>query len=340
MALKSIGEQSAKTNFVNATAGVVANVAKVKPKLSTLDDPTDNYGKILLFGDYGSGKTFAIVGLLLEGLTVLVITTDIGGDGLASVRAELNRIGRQDLKKKIISIVLETHNDVVGFFKDPDSYWSDGVGGVDSIWDAGIDLVFFDGFTGYQMLQLYDDIEATDTGILNNDGSVDTQRFWGSMKRETGRALNRFLGFHNRKTGQKFHKMMTCLDTSTMTDAQALSATSTGDAAEKRKRMSVKESIGPFVQGSAAKLIGPAFDLVIYTNAKTVLEGEKQVARFTYQTMRNDKLRVKSRGVNLDSLIIDPKKLILRADMQEVWRSMCRDLDIVSKAPVAEEVTA
>lgn len=329
MGLKPLTQTTtAKQDFVNAgSAPTKAPVNKIK----ALSDPSGRYVKILLFGDYGSGKTYAIVKLLLEGLVVLVITTDIGGDGLATVVAELNRLGRPELKDNIVHVVLPTQEDVAAFFKDPDQYWEPGLRGAQSIWDAGIDVLVWDGFTGYQQFQLADYIESNDPSILTRDGEVDGQKYWGAIRRETGRYLNKYLGLHNRKNGQLWHKLMTCLDSATLTDAQSANVAATSDAVEKRRKQTVKEAVGPFIQGSAAKLIGPAFDLVIYAHTKTALVDGKQTQQFTYQTMKSDKMKVKNRGVDLSSLLIDDKKVILRADMGEVWRQAIRQLDIPAK---------
>lgn len=335
MALKSITQtNTAKSNFINNTG--TAPIKRPIQKIKALSDPSGRYVKILLFGDYGTGKTFAIVDLLVAGLVVLVVTTDIGGDGLATVVAELNKRGLQHLKDNIVHVVLPTQEDVTAFFRNPNDYWEPGLRGAETIWDAGIDVLVWDGFTGYQQIQLADYVEENDQSIWTNDGKLDGQKYWGAIRRETARALNKFLAQHNNKTGQLWHKLMTCLDTSALTDQQAAAIAATEDDKEKRKKQAVKEAVGPFVQGSAAKLIGPAFDLVVLTNVKVKIVDGLPVSEYSYRTMKSEKAKVKARGVDLSMLTIDPAKATLRADMGVVWREAVKQLDIPAKTQTQE----
>src|SRR5512139_1676099 len=62
--------------------------------------------KAMLYGRGGTGKTYAMVPLLLDGLKIFVLTTDIGGDGLATVEAELRYMGRTDLLRNVREVTL------------------------------------------------------------------------------------------------------------------------------------------------------------------------------------------------------------------------------------------
>src|SRR5689334_7362646 len=96
-----------------------ATSSRPKPQEFSLNPEGDDPVKLLLFGPIASGKTFLIVGLLLEGERVFVVSSDFGGDGLITVKNELRRIGRLDLLANLRGLNLATYEDIADFWEKP-----------------------------------------------------------------------------------------------------------------------------------------------------------------------------------------------------------------------------
>src|SRR5262249_14955160 len=152
--------------------------------------------KICLYGDYGSGKTFALADLAEKhGLKMVVLTTDIGGDGLSTVVAELKDRGRLDLiDTNFIHVTLESYDQVSEFIDKPELY-------IPEIYDFDPDMIVWDGFSNFQKLYVSDAVES-DPEVIDRNGDIITLKYWGKIQSVSTKTLHRFLTKHNPKTGK------------------------------------------------------------------------------------------------------------------------------------------
>lgn len=279
---------------------------KSKIAVHKLSDTTARWVKILSYGHTGSGKTWAIIGFLLSGLKVCVICTDVGGEGLTTVKTALRDIGRQDLEDNLYYLELPDYEDVELFLKEPTKIFPD-------IYDIGLDMMVWDGFTGFQQYQLSEYIGEQEAYRGEDSKPVSDARQsglwlertdWGQIRNGTIRMLSRFLYLHNKKDGKVWHKYVTCLESGKVKTDQL-----TGDLQK-----------APLIQGAAASMMGPAFDLIVQMNV-TEKDGKTE---YQYKTSGNQKLLAKSRGIKLEP--VEP------ADMRVIWNKICDQLGIPKKA--------
>ena len=284
-----------------ATAASTAFVQNPKPVKAqrvpkTLEDSSADYFKIMAFGHVSTGKTFIITSLLLAGQDVLVASTDTGGHGLSSVKQALKDMKREDLLSRCHYFELDTYDDVEDFVYSPQDFWP-------GIYDTDIDTIFFDGFSNFQQSQLDDKVMGftpqTNAGDAREAGLWAGQQDWGAIKKGTLKIHNKFLQMKNEKTGKTYHKILTCLESKPKEDK------TTGE-----------NKIAPMLQGAAAGLIEPAYDLIFRTRRKKVTEGGKAVMEYYYEMEGTDsKVMTKSRGLK-----VDPK---MPGDFKALWSSIC-----------------
>jgi hypothetical protein len=267
--------------------------AKAKPMIQRGTDNVARWVKILLFGHTGTGKTYSIVGLLKAGLKIIVISTDLGGSGLSSVYNELKSQQRLDLWENIINIDFPDYDSLADFLRNPQETLPD-------FFDFDPDMLVWDGFSGYQQIHIQDKIlndiapNTKNSSEGRTEGLWAEQQDWGMIRNATVRGLGNFLKLHNWKTGKALHKLMTCLESKPTADKLS------GDVVR-----------APYVQGSAAALMGPSFDIIIETKVNTLgsLDGDKR--QYVYNCVGHDKLLAKSRGFPLAAT--EP------ADMYTIW---------------------
>jgi hypothetical protein len=304
-----------------AGAGKKPETIKAKrPQVKKLSDNSGRYIKLGLYGDFGTGKTYSLADLVEKhGLRILVISTDVGCDGLSTLVAELQRRGRADLADThVFHVTLETYEQFVEFIENPTLYFPE-------IFDVDLDMLVWDGFSSFQQYQLSDYVEGLDT-VISKDGSQITNKYWGEIRTATIKNLNRFLYLHNKKTGKLWHKLVTMLVNDAAKEESLLAATSETERQKLRKEVKV-----PFIQGSAAKLIGPAFDFFARTGTR---RGEpnaegKRPTEFVYNVEPNEKQKAKVRGVQFDPVI--------KADMGMVWGKL-KEAYMIQPGQVSAEV--
>lgn len=314
--LKTLATPS--TNSVKeAFVGSKTKTSGKRPQARPLSDNSSRFIKIGLYGDYGTGKTFALIALLLAGLKILVVSTDIGGDGLSTVIAELKALGRLDLLKNIFNVTMETYEQMVDFEEKPELFFPE-------IYEWDPDVIAWDGFSGFQQNQVTEYVD-NDESVYDREGKQITLKYWGQVKQATRKNLNRFLSMHNKKTGKLWHKFVTMLVDDKAAD-EALAA-----ATDEKERLKLRKDVkAPLIAGAAAKLIGPAFDFFALTGTRRVdgPDGTK-VTQFVYKVVPNDKLKAKVRGVKFDPII--------PGDMTEVWRRLT-DAYMVKPGQQSEDV--
>ncbi len=309
MALKKLEEKTdVKEDFVKNVGARTLTPPRAPRKLKNLDDEEATCFKQLVFGPTGSGKTYLLVALLLHGYSIAVLSTDLGGDGLSTVKAELKRIDRRDLIKNVHFITLETGEDINSFLREPADI-------VPDIYDYDIDFFVWDGFSSWQQIILPVSIgelasdKASSGSTVKNLAEVREEGLqfeiadWGVFKNYTIRGLDRFLKLNNRRTGKIWHKIVTCLE--------GIKGQTVKNGA--LEQTIYKETREPMLQGSAVKLIGPSFDLIL--NTKKIVDNGK--ASFKY-------IVDKERGLNLGAEY--------PADMYKLWEIIVEQLSLKKDA--------
>lgn len=290
-----------KSEFVKAVSAKPKSEKKTKIlPFKKLSDPQSQWLKLLLYGHSGSGKTYFIVGLLRAGLKVLVISTDLGGNGLNSVVNALKDSGEKALLENIFNADLSTYEEISDFIDDPEDLFPE-------IYNLDIDMVVWDGFSGYQQVQLADYIgnmtpsksDANSKGVseARESGLQFETQDWGMVRNGTLRPLNKFLSLHNKKTGKLWNKLVTCLESAPVDD-----------------KLTKETYKGPLVQGAARSLMAPAFDLIFETKVKTVKDAEESRREYSFLCVGHDKLLAKNRGYNVDPVEV--------GDSQKLWAKL------------------
>lgn len=292
-----------------------------RPQVKKLSDTSSRYIKIGLYGGPGTGKTFSLVDLVEKfNLKILVVSTDVGGDGLSTVTAELVARGRADLADtNVFHITLGTYEQFVEFTEHPELFFPE-------VYETDIDVLVWDGFSGFQQYQVSEYVEGLDS-IYDKEGNVITLKFWGEIKNATIKNLNRFLYMHNKKTGKLWHKLVTLL-----VDDKAKEESLAAAVDEKARQKVPKDVKAPFVQGSAAKLIEPAFDFFALTTTRRVDDPKnegKKMTQFVYRVEPSEKMKAKVRGVKFEPVI--------PGNMGDVWDALTKAY-LVKPGQVSEEV--
>ena len=263
----------------------------------------------MFFGPWGSGKTYVIMGLLRHGFKVLVITTDVGGSGLAAIKIPLRASGESDLLENLVEIVLNDDSEFQSFLQDPTAFFPEIY-----TWDP--DFLIWDGAASWQQVYLSDRIgqipvgnnvsEAVDSGL------VFEQPQWGMLRNGTFRGFHKFCALHNRVTGKIWHKVVTCQEGI--------------KTKEKKDGGGIVETKMPLLQGAGGVLIGGAFDLIV--RCKEVKEAGKD-SKYFYQ-IKGENNMSKSRGFKLPAE--------MPADMYELWNQIEKQMGVVRNAKDENEV--
>lgn len=307
--------ETVKEDFEAAAKGKRTLTPPRGPRVRKLSEVGSSYFKGLVFGKQGSGKTRLLIGLLLHGLKIFAIATDMGGEGFSTVELELKRIGREDLLENITVVVLSTYQEVETFVQNPAKIYPD-------IYKEGFDFLFWDGLSGFQQNSLADYIgemtpARSENGKEVSDGRDSGLQFeqtdWGMVKTGTLRNVDKFLKLYNLETGEVWHKWITCLE-----DVKPVK-TANGTV--------YQETREPMLQGASKKLIGPAFDLIINTRIK----GDKDESKreFRYVLAGHDSLDgPKNRGLALPD--------DMPGDMFKLWEEIAKQKGLKRGAISAE----
>jgi hypothetical protein len=229
---------------------VVTGTLAKKPRFtaSVASDVTADWFKLGFFGPPGSGKTFFLLGPLLAGERVFVITTDFGGNGLRTIKEELRRRGKPELLDNLANIdisdwkslesVLDGINDVM-------------IGGEKTLWQWRPTMFVLEGMSNAQMNHLDDYVLGFDGGTKASEAraaGIDAdERDWGRVRREMVKKVNTFLFTHN-PDGTFVHKVITFYE---------------GEPKEDKITKEIKPNV--LLQGGIRSFIGGAFDAMIRT---------------------------------------------------------------------------
>lgn len=268
------------------------------------------YIKLLLFGPWGTGKTFSIADLLELGYTVYALCTDFGGEGLNSVRTELRRRGKEDLLAKLLFVELDNFRDTMSFLETPERFDPE-------FYTRSSDVVlFWDGFSNFQAQHLMEyigeNVAADNARELRMEGYQLEIIDWNAVRNATMRALNNFFRLHG--PDRAWHKVVTCQEA---VRQKMKPGARIGDQSV------VVDERRPMLSGQAGLLAGAGFDLIVETRVRNRQQKDEDDAprEYVYVTEGSDLLYAKKRGFELPS--------VMPANMADLWTSVARQLGIV-----------
>jgi hypothetical protein len=281
---------SALDRLQKAKAAAAAGGDKPRPKAYSLADEEADAPKIMLYGPSGVGKSFFLLGPILAGERVFVLSTDFGTNGLITIKNELKRLGRRDLLKNLRGIDLNTYEDVESLFENPLEL-------VPDFYQFDPGVIAWEGFSYFNGTILDEYIlkhapGAANAGELRQSGFTHTTQDWQGMHRGTMRPLGKFFALQT--LTRRPAKILTCMERGDL-DVNELS----GNKAEKTV----------LVQGGARKQMGGGFDVIMVAASKETSEGVEYFYRCKGDS---SKYLVKARGYNLQP--IEP------ADPERIWR--------------------
>lgn len=267
------------------------------------------YVKLLLFGPWGSGKTFSIGDLLCLGYTVYVLCTDLGGEGLNSVRTELRRRKKEALLENLFFIELDNFRDTMNFLEAPERYDPEFYTRAEDV------VLFWDGFSNFQAQHLMEyigeNVAAENARELRTEGYQLEIIDWNAVRNATMRALNNFFRLHG--PSRAWHKVVTCQEA---VRQKLKPGARIGD------QPVVVDERRPMLAGQAGLLAGAGFDLIVETRVRNKQQRDEDDAprEYVYITEGSDLLYAKKRGFELPS--------VMPANMAELWTAVTRQLGI------------
>lgn len=243
------------------------------------DDPTGFFLKNMFFGTSGSGKSFALVALLLAGERLFIVSSDPGGDGLLTVQNELIRLGRRDLLKAYKKVNVPSYKVALALWTDPYRWYKAPLDALDPT------VVVWEGFSYLQTQGIDEEVMPDDLRASKDEG-VDPYVFWDKVRRATIRIHDKFLNSHGRAAdgSQKlWHHILTCHQT---------------DPKEDKVSGIIKTKAQ--IQGQAFKAVQGAYDLVLQMYVRQGLMLGADESPYRYRCVGgSDEFEVKSRGFDL-----------------------------------------
>lgn len=297
-------EQIQKDAFVAGNKG--RGVEKIR-KVISLDSPDSDAVVGMLFGATGSGKTYALAQLALgdeqqnvRPLKLLILSTDMGGNGSRTIRAFLREKKREDLLPNIKVVQADTYEEALDFIKDP-YYKLDGF---------VPDLLVWDGFSFFQLAQLNPYVIEETTNDNSNsqvrDSGLGLDKMdpgWQAMKNGTIQSAQLF--FKIRKPdGSPLAKILTATETATQKPVDSRNPMAGSQFVDTQRAL---------LQGQGGQLIKSAFDFIIRCRAVSINGSEDGDRKFEYVTLPTQNLDAKSRNIKLPNTMI--------ANACQVWRA-------------------
>jgi len=273
-----------------------------KVRVYRADERDDDPVKTMIYGDTGTGKTFVIRDLLRIGLDVLYFSTELGGSGLRTVKEDAT----PDMLSHLYEVEgLTDYNTLTTFLKTPEKLWPE-------VYDVPIDLVFWDGGSEAQLVQLEEYIgenilpkNEREISDARRSGLQLETRDWSMVLNGTVRMVKDYLNMYNVRTGKRWHKILTFKET----EKERVEDLAGGDSKPKYRQ---KNSM--LIHGAAKKLVEGAFDFIIRTRVKT--NAIEKTSEFLYCTLPSDSQTAKARGVKLPAE--------MPADMEKLWGMLAR----------------
>ncbi len=251
---------------------------KARPQAYKLHADQSDPLKLMIYGHSGTGKTFFLIGPLLCGERLLVLSSDFGSNGLQTVKAELQKRGKLELLNNMMVVDLSNYEDILEFLENPIAF-------VPDLEKFDPTLLSWEGFSSFNVDILDEYIlgfapGAENAGELRYAGMTHTQQDWQGMKRGTVRAIRKFMAF-TMPNGKRLHKILTCLESRPETN-----------------KITQETQKGALIHGTGKDLLGPAFDAIF----ETYKEQDKDTDSIQYLYRcegASSKFLVKSRGFGL-----------------------------------------
>lgn len=252
----------------------------------------DNLSGVLVYGDWGVGKTFLLTEAILRGKNIFVVTTELGRNGLRTIREELKKLGKADLfDNQVYS--WEPESGSAGYEQMQAFIQSDYMEKQLDGWKPDIDV--WEGISTFQIndvdeyVLMMESKEMKDSE-LRDAALVSSRQDWAAIKRGTLRTLG--LWTNKKWYGQKVHKF----------------ATMDEEVKEEEVVGIPVKRIRPYLQGAAAKMVAKPFDLILRVHTKRDPKNPKDPYKRYYTTHDpTGKVSVKKRGLVLpDEFEADP----------------------------------
>ncbi len=238
--------------------------------------------RIGLVGDSGEGKTHFLLGPILAGENVLVLSTDLGGNGLATIEGALKEIGEEErFEKQVRGVDVHAVSAVEGYTAGA---YDDQI--LEGGWSPTVEV--WDGFSTYNNV-------TVDRAV--HDPNQDKFAHFAGVLRKTMYPLELFLGREvPRGSGNVPHKIVTMAEDDVRDDK----GNPTG-------------VIKPMIAGKSVKLSKLGFDLVMYLYSKREKNKDtKEVeTKYFYRTGGPNTIPTKSRHFKdlPDLFVADPSKV-------------------------------
>lgn len=262
--------------------------------------------KVLVQGPTGSGKTRLLAEVLQtkdpatgRHPRIYVASTDIGGNGLRSVKDRLLAVQRADLLANIEYTDFQDYETFAGFLAG--TLVPEISTGVD-LWEWAPDVIVQDGFSNFQESHVWRyilDLEplAKDSIEIRDAGVYAGQQEWGQIRKATTLCVDGFLRLNNPRTGAVPHKIVTVL----MDDG-------------KEDKITHENKRGPLVLGAARSYIQAAFDMILTTRA--ISKPGAKGPEYSYQCEVGGPSVAKFRGNESRRL---PVEALKGADFRTIW---------------------
>ncbi len=278
---------------------------KKKLQATTLGEGCEDI-KVLLLGHTGAGKTKCISDVLQTDnpdgtpTRVFVASTDIGGQGLRSVKDDLVARGLPERMKNLKWLHFRDYETFAAFTTDPSCVEIDGK----PFWDFDANVLAWDGLANFQESMVWRyimDLEplAKESTESRDAGVQAGQAEWGQIRRISIQQLDLFVSLQHPIKGKPLNKLVTCLLDQ-----------------GKESKLSKETTIGPLIMGAARDYIGPAFDVILTAQAKQA-PGSKET-KYYYSCDIGGKFVAKIRGQKL------PEELLAKADMKGIWEHLVK----------------
>lgn len=168
----------------------------LRPRKLTDEEPQQQ--KIFMYGASGTGKTKAITGFLKAGLKVAVLSTEAGGHGLRTVRADLLAEGKPELLDNLVFFDLAIYQEVKAFIEN---FAELPLGDGKTMVDFNPDLLAWDGLSNFQTNYIDEYVLSKDYagkvdkagGQMREEGLVAGEKDWDAIGRVSKRVLDDFL---------------------------------------------------------------------------------------------------------------------------------------------------
>ena len=182
-------------------------VRSFKKAITRLSD-TPTSIKWYVWGHHKTGKTYIAARLLAEGYRILVLDSDMGGDGLLTVKEYLASVDKSALAKNLLRIPLD-YEAAQGFFANPAKYVAENAGGLKLWEDFNPDIVVWEGFGTFQQQDITEYAIGLSGGAKKDtDENAVSTLGYHYVQNITGQFVDDFLRLQNPLTGFTPHKIL------------------------------------------------------------------------------------------------------------------------------------